>query len=64
MTALAQPIPNVASVVCSEVSKEVQEISLLGNLFCDFGLREDLKFFQDNIEFDIQLMKILKSFRV
>lgn len=60
---LGQPLPNAASVSWDE-ENIFKEISLLGNMFCDFRLPKNLKFFQDDTKFDTQLTKLLKSFRV
>ena len=60
---LGQPLPNAASVSWDE-ENIFKEISLLGNMFCNFRLPKNLKFFQDDTKFDTQLTKLLKSFRV
>ena len=57
-------LPNAASVVNDVISEGEKEIPFLQNMFIEFGLSQDLTFFQDDIKNDNELMKILKSLRV
>ena len=46
------------------ISEGEKEISFLQHMFIEFGLSQDLTFFQDDIKNDNELMKILESLRV